>query len=138
MRVIHCFFCSAVPPTRDRVAPEERGEHSGGDADVDAGHALAHPVDVEGAAAHSAVLLGDEQKLDAELAAAHLVDHVGRELVALVEVEQDALGQLPMGELLDRAEDQLEGLEIETDAGVGAHGFPCSGRVPGGAARDPV
>ena len=39
-------------------------------------HVLAHPVDVERAAAHPAVLLGDEHQLDAELVAAHAVDDV--------------------------------------------------------------
>ena len=48
-----------------RVAAKERGEHAGGEAEVDAGHLLAHPVDVDGAAAHPAVLLGDEHQLDA-------------------------------------------------------------------------
>ena len=47
-----------------RVAAEEGGKDAGGHADVEPGHLLADPVDIDGAAAHPAVFLGDEQQLD--------------------------------------------------------------------------
>ena len=57
----------------DRVAAQEGGEHRGGNAQVDARHLLADAVHVEGAAAESAVLLGNKQKLNAQLVrAAHV------------------------------------------------------------------
>jgi hypothetical protein len=58
------------------VAAEERREDAGGHADVDAGHLLAHPVDIDRSAAHPAVLLGNEQQLDAQLVTAHAPDNV--------------------------------------------------------------
>ena len=97
----------------DRVAAEERRQHRGGDAEVDGGHPLAGPVDVEGRAAHAAVLLGDEQQLDAEVVAAHPLDQLGGELVALVEVDEQLLGQLVRGELADRVERHLQRVSVK-------------------------
>ncbi len=78
----------------DRIATEERREHRGGHPDVDAGHPIAHPGDVEGTATHAAVLLFDEQQLDAELLAAHAPHEIGGKLVLLVQLDQARVGEL--------------------------------------------
>ena len=100
-------------PDHDRVAAEERRQHRGGDAEVDGGHPLADPVDVEGRAAHAAVLLGDEQQLDAQILAAHPLDQLGGELVALVEVDEQLLRQLVRGEVADRVERHLQHVAVQ-------------------------
>ena len=112
---------------QDRVAAEEGGEHAGGDAEVDRGHPLADAVDVERAAAHPAVLLGDEQQLDAELLAAHAAHELLRELVALVELDQQLVGELALGELVDRLERERQFLWGEpSGGGHRGHGFSTS------------
>jgi hypothetical protein len=108
------------------IAAEEGGEHRGGDSDIDRRHALAHAVDVECGATHPAVLLGDEQQLDTELVAAHAAHERLWELVALVELDEQRVGQLAVGELGeqrvgqlavgelgDRLERELQALEVE-------------------------
>ena len=99
----------------DRIAPEERGEHARRHPHVDRRHPLADSVHVERAAAHPAVLLGDEEQLDAEIVAAHLADEVFRALVVAVEPELQVDGQVAVGELLDRIQGHFEHVRIETD-----------------------
>ena len=72
------FLGNATEPVRslfrcasehDRVAAKKRRQHSGGEADVDPSHRFTHPINVEGAASHSAVFLRDEHQLHTELLA---------------------------------------------------------------------
>jgi len=98
----------------DRIAAQEGREHAGGDAQIDARHRLADPVDVEGAAPHAAVGLRDEEQLDAELAAAHGAHRLERKLVVAVELEQLAVGQPVAREVAHRFERQVERLPVQT------------------------
>ncbi len=102
-------------PDRDRVGAEERREHAGGHPQVDTGHRLADPVDVEGAGAHPAVLLGDEDQLDPQLLAAHQANGVDRALVEVIQLKQALVGQVPRRELPDGLKGEVEGLAVETD-----------------------
>ena len=97
----------------DRVAAQERRQDRRGHAEVDAGHPLTGSVHVEGRTAHAAVLLGDEQQLDAEVVAAHPLDQLGRELVTFVQVDQQLFGELVSGELADRVERHLQHVSIK-------------------------
>ena len=108
------FCCCLGAAEHDRVAAEERGEHAGRDADVDRGHQFAHAVHVEGAAAHPAVRLGDEQQRDAELVAAHPAhDRLG-ELVGGVQLQQFGFGQFALGKCRDGVDHHLERLEVNS------------------------
>ncbi len=108
---------------RDRVTAQERGQHPGGQAEVDAGHLLTHAVDVEGPAAHPAVLLGDEQQLDAELGPAHRPDDLDRSLILRVQLEQPAIGQLLLRELADGGKRHLERICVQSGHGPGSLPF---------------
>ena len=94
IRPSHSLRCSVVAADQDRVAAQEGGEHRGGDADVDPCHPLADPVRVERAAAQTAVLLGDEDQMDAEVVAAHRAHGLLGAGVVAVEVEPAARRQL--------------------------------------------
>jgi hypothetical protein len=61
------------------------------------------------------MLLGDEEKLDAELLPAHAPHDLLRELVPLVKLDQGGIGQLAAAELGDRLECEVKRLEIQTD-----------------------
>ncbi len=100
----------------DRVGAEERGENRGGQTDVDAAHAFAHAVDVERAAAHPAVLLGQEDQLDPELLALHGPDKVFRAHVVMVELEHPVVVHAGGDEVGERLEHEVEGVEIESAA----------------------
>ena len=114
MRVSQCCLLLRRAADADRVAAEERGEHAGGDAEVDARHLLADAVDVEGAAAHAAVLLGDEEELDAELVAAHRADELHRALVARVELEQLLVRQMLCSKFAEGVQHALERLLVQS------------------------
>ena len=96
-----------------RVAAEEGGEHAGGDPHVEPGHLLADPVDVDRAAAHPAVFLGDEQQLDAQLVAAHAPDQVNGALIVVVELEQPFVGERVADEVPDGLQHHGERLGVE-------------------------
>jgi hypothetical protein len=68
------------------------------------------------------VLLGHEGQLDAELLTTHAAHELLGKLVALVELDQDAVGQLALGELGDRLERELQALEVEPGGDCRAHG----------------
>ena len=104
---------SGVPPTTIGSLPEERRQHRGGHAEIDAGHPLTDAIDVERRAAHAAVLLGDEQQLDAQVVAAHPLHQLGGELVALIEVDEQLLRQLARREVADGVERHLQHVSIE-------------------------
>ena len=76
----------------DRFGAEKRRQHGGRDAEIDRGHALADPIDVDRLAAHPAELLRYEEQLDAELLAAHAAHGLLGKLVALVELISVASG----------------------------------------------
>ena len=135
MRPIQRRFCSSRAADRDRVAAQEGGEHGGGDAEVDGGHPLAHAVDVHRRAAHAAVLLGDEQELDAEVLAAHAAHELLGELVALVELDQQRVWQLAARELADRLERELEGFQIQTGRHRSPRGRPGTHMLRAGRSR---
>ena len=83
----------------DGIAAEEGREHGRGDAKVDARHGFANAIDVEGAAAHAAVVLRHEQELNAQLVrVAHVANDVERTFVALVQLDQHFVGQAFLGE----------------------------------------
>ena len=101
------------PADPDRVAAQERRELRGREPEVDRGHPLADAVDVERAAAHAPVFEGHEHQLDAELVAGgHPAHQLLRELVALVEFDQQRIGQLARGEVVDRRQRDLEHLGV--------------------------
>ena len=96
---------------RDGIAAEKSSQHRGCDSEIDARHLLANAVDVEGAAAHAAELFGDEQELDAQLVrAAHIADDLDGALVALIEFDQDFIGQALLGKFLERLHAEFQGL----------------------------
>jgi hypothetical protein len=97
---------------RDRVAAERGGEHARRHPEVDGRHLLADPAHVEAAAAHAAVLLGNEQQVDAQVVAAHLADQVDRALVIAIEPQHQLGGQVAVGEVLDRVEGHLQDVGI--------------------------
>ncbi len=87
----------------DGVAAQKRSQHRRGDAQVDARHLFAHAVHIEGAAAHAAELLGNEQELNAQLVGvAHVPDDLQRALVALVQLDEGFVGQAFLGEVFQR------------------------------------
>ena len=93
----------------DRIAAQERGEKRGGDAEIDARHLFADEIDVEGAAAHAAVLFGNEQELDAELVrVAHVANNFHRTFVALIQSDQLFVGQALLGEVPQRFQAELQ------------------------------
>ncbi len=98
---------------RDGIAAERGRQQAGRDAEIDARQLLAEPVDVEGAAAHAVVGLGNEEQVEAELGAAHLADDLGGELVPRVELEQAGVRQLPVGEVAQRLQDHVERFSVE-------------------------
>ena len=100
MRPSQSLRCSGVAADEDGVAAEERGEHRGGEPDVDAGQPLADPVGVERAAAQPAVLLRDEHQVHTEGVAAHRADCVLRADVLVVELEQPASSGSGLGDEL--------------------------------------
>jgi hypothetical protein len=106
-------------PDEYRAAAEEGGQDAGGDAGVEPGHLLAHPVDIEGAAAHPAVLLGNEQKLDPQLVAAHAADDVLRADIVVVRPQLEFSGNRAGDVVPDRLRGHLECPGVQ--AGAGRH-----------------
>ena len=100
MRVEPALLLLGRAADGDRIAAEEGGEQARRDADVDARHGLADAVDVEGTAAHPAVLLGDEHELHSKLVS-HLTNQRLRELVFRVELEEERVGELRAREVLN-------------------------------------
>ena len=98
----------------DRIGAEERGEDAGRDPEVAAGEDLTDAIDVERAAAHAAVLLLEEEELDAELGAAHGADELDGELVAGVEVEESRFGEAVFREVADGLQRQIERFTIQS------------------------
>ena len=85
----------------DRIAAQKRGQHGGGHAQIDARHLLADAIHVEGAAAHSAELLRNEQELNAQLVrAAHVAHDLERTFVARIQCDEFFVRQPLLGELL--------------------------------------
>ena len=73
----------------DRVGAQEGGQDAGGDAEVDGGHVLGHPVDVVGPAAEAAQLLRDGQEVEPDLCRVVEVLHdLLGELVLVLDLEQ--------------------------------------------------
>ena len=107
-------------PDHDRVGAEERCQHAGCHSQVDTRHRLADAVDVIGRAAHPAEFLGDEQQLDAELVAAHLVDGVHRTFVVTVEVEDAVLRKSAVGEVENCLQRLVQSVCVQTER----HGGP--------------
>ena len=69
---------------QDGVGAQMDGEEAGGDAEADLAHLLGDRGDVAGAAAQAAVLLGDEEQLQADLGSEQLADDVlGEDLVCV-------------------------------------------------------
>jgi hypothetical protein len=103
----------------DRVAAKERRKHAGGHADIETGHLLAHAVDVDRAAAHPAVLLGDEQQLDAKLVTAHPADEVLGAHVVVVQLQLPVLGERIRDIVADRLQRHLQRVCVETGLRTG-------------------
>ena len=100
------------PAEGDRVGTEERREDPGRHAEVDRRDELAGPVDVPGAPAEAAVLLGDEDELDPEgVRVAHLADGVLGELVVVVELQEPRDGELLLREVAKALQGHLEGIQ---------------------------
>ena len=112
---------------QDGVTAQERGEDGGAQADVEAGHPLAHPVGVEGAATHPAVLLGDEDQLDAQGVAAHGPHRVLGAHVLVVELEHALLRQLLGDELAQGLEHEGQRAEVEALGRDHVEGGRCCG-----------
>jgi hypothetical protein len=91
---MNCCFCSGVPPTEIGSLPRNVARTD-----------VARPRS-----------LGHEQELDAQLLAAHPAHQCLGELVALVELDQQRVGELAAGELADRFQRELERLEINAAA----------------------
>jgi hypothetical protein len=69
----------------DGIGAKEGGQDPGRDAEVGSRHGLGHAVDVVGAGAEPAVLLGDEEQVEADLiGVVELIDDVSRKLVRRV------------------------------------------------------
>ena len=94
-------------------------------------HPLADAVDVERAAAHARrTRTGTNTQLDAELVARRHPAHERlRELVALVELDQQRIGQLARGEVVDRLQRDLQHLGVELVGHVNVP--PLGARVHG-------
>ena len=98
----------------DRIAAELRRELRGREAEVERGHPLADAIDVERAAAHAAVLERHEDQLEPELVArGHPAHERLWELVALVELDQQRIGKLARGEVVDRLQRDLQHFGVE-------------------------
>ena len=109
MRLSQSFFCSGVAPTVIGIAAQERGQHRGGDAQIDARHLFADAVHIEGAAAHAAELFGNKQELNAQLVrAAHVADDLQRAFVARIQLDQLFVGQTLLGEVPERFQTQFQ------------------------------
>ncbi len=66
--------------------PRECSQHGRGDAQIDARHLFADHIHIEGAAAETAAVFGDEQELNAQLVrAAHMPDDLQRAFVAFIQ-----------------------------------------------------
>ena len=114
IRLMYSRFCVLRPADPDRVAAQERRELRGREPEVDRRHPLADATDVERAAAHAPVLEGHEQQLDAEpVAGRHPAHELLWELVTLVEFDQQRIGKLALGEVVDRRQRDVQYLEIE-------------------------
>ncbi len=88
---------------KDRIAAQERGQHGGGDAQIDARHFFADAIHIEGAAAHAAELFRNEQELNAQLVrAAHVTNDFQRAFVAIIELPKNLVRQAFLGEVLER------------------------------------
>jgi hypothetical protein len=70
------------------VAAEKCRQHSRGNAQINARHLFTDQIHIEGAAAETAAVLGDEQQLNAQLVrAAHVPDDVQGAFVAFIQLE---------------------------------------------------
>ena len=108
MRLSHKLLLLGSSADRNRIAAQKRGEQGRGEAKIDARHLFADEVDIEGASAQAAVLLGNEQQLNAELVrVAHVVDDLFRALVALVEFDQYFVRQPLLAEVPQRLQTEL-------------------------------
>jgi len=82
----------------DRVDPETDREKGGGDAEIHPSHLLRHPEDIAAAPAKPPHLLRQEQKVQPELGAEHLVDQLDWKFRLLVQMESSFLVETPLGD----------------------------------------
>ena len=107
---------------RDGIAAEKSSQHGGRNPEIDPRHLLANAVDVERATAHAAELFGNKQKLNTQLVgAAHVTDDFDGAFVAVVEIDQNFVGQALPGEFFERLQTQLQCLGCK-------HGFNLTWR----------
>ena len=88
----------------NRIAAEKSRQHARCYAQIDAGHGLADAVDIESAAAHAAIFLGNEQQLDADRLAAQVLDQFDRECLIRVEIQEQLFRKGVGGEPLNSLE----------------------------------
>jgi hypothetical protein len=97
----------------DRVAAQEGGEYAGCHAQVDPGHLLANPVDIECAAAHAAEVLGNEYELDAEAFTQQLLDQFLWKFIVLVEFKHTRIGKRVAYIFANRVYGHFQGFGID-------------------------
>ena len=85
------------------IAAQERSQHGRGDAQIDARHLFTDHIHIEGAAAETAAVFGDEQELNAQLIrAAHMPDDLQRAFVAVIQFPDYFVRQAFLGKISER------------------------------------
>ncbi len=98
----------------DRVRAEERRENARGDTEVDRGHRFRDAVDVVGAAAEPAQLLGDREQVQADLLrVVQVLHHLLGELVPELDLQELRGREVLLRVLAKRGEDLVEHLGVE-------------------------
>jgi hypothetical protein len=115
-------------PNINRVAAQERGQHAGGNSQVDASHLFADAVHVKGASAHSTESFRNEQELNAQLGAAHTPYDLDRTFVAFIPGDELLVRKPVLSEFLDGFQAQFQGGFIEPCDGS-SHDVPFLSRV---------
>ena len=110
---------------KDRITAEERGQHGGRDAEIDARHFLADAIDIEGTTAEAAVLFGDEQELNAEsIGIAHVVDDLQWAFVTGIQIDEFLVRQAFLGKVSEGFQTQFQCLFRDHGAPLfDLHGF---------------
>ena len=97
----------------DGIRAERDREHRGGEAEIDLRELHRQPVDVVRAAAHPAVLLGQEDEMEAHVGPEHGAHHVGRARVGPVPFQALLERRFALGELLQRLHDEVDVVRIQ-------------------------
>ena len=100
----------------DGIGPQERGQNTRGNAQVDRSHGFGNAIDVIRAAVHAVIFAGYEDQMQPH-GVVQVVEHLGRKFVIVVELQKKLIGQVLFGIFGQRAQDLLAFTGIQSSHG---------------------